>query len=87
MAIKKFYRGSSTFFCNVCGRRTRDTGAQSAGNKICPQCFELAGLENEISDGHSTLEENIEQIVSLVKEVKEKGGNVDDWTETFAINL
>lgn len=87
MTIKKFYRGSAVFKCNVCGRGTRDTGVQSAGNKICPQCFELAGIENEINDGHSTLEECIIEIVSLVREVKEKGGNVEDWTETFAINL
>jgi hypothetical protein len=87
VTIKKFYRGSAVFKCNVCGRGTRDTGVQSAGNKICPQCFELAGIENEINDGHSTLEECIIEIVSLVREVKEKGGNVEDWTETFAINL
>lgn len=85
MAIRKFYRGSTTFKCNVCGRGTRDTGVQSAGNKICPQCFELAGIENEISDGHSTLESNRAVITSLVADVKAKGGNTDDWIETFKL--
>lgn len=85
MAIKQFYKGSTTFKCNVCGRGTRATGVQSLGNKICPQCFELAGIENEISDGHSTLEENIETIKGYVAEVASKGGDVSTWNETFGL--
>lgn len=56
---------------------------QSLGNKICPQCFELAGIENEISDGHATLAERRPWIDALVAEVKAKGGNVSEWLETF----
>lgn len=86
MAIRKFYRGSAVFTCNVCGRGTRDTGAQSVGNKICPQCFELAGLENEINDGHSTREDNLDTIETLVDEIASKGGDVSDWKLTFLIS-
>ena len=83
MRISKFHKGSSTFKCNVCGRTTRDTGVQSAGNKICPQCYELAGIENEISDGHATREERIESIAQYVAEIKAKGGDVSEWISSF----
>ena len=85
MAIKTFRRGSSTFPCNVCCRLTRDTGVQSAGNKICPQCFELAGIENEISDGYTTLEEKKTAIESYVAEIAAKGGDVSKWKTTFGL--
>lgn len=83
MAVSKFVRGSSTFACNVCGRRTRYNGSQSYGNKICPQCWDLAGLENEISDGHTTLDAAHGDIVRMLKEVKAKGGSLDEWASTF----
>jgi len=85
MAIKKFYRGSSVFKCKVCGRGTRDTGVQSAGNKICPQCFELAGLENSISDGHESRADVLGYIARLVADIEEKGGDTSDWKETFQL--
>jgi hypothetical protein len=77
--INKFYRGSATFKCNVCGRGTRDTGAQSVGNKICPQCYELAGIENSISDGYATREEQRAEIDRFIAEILAKGGDVADW--------
>lgn len=83
MAISKFHRGSAVFKCNVCGRKTRDTGAQSAGNKICPQCFELAGIENEISDGYGTYEERKNTIARYVAEIRAKGGDTTTWTDVF----
>lgn len=83
--ISKFHKGSAAFKCNVCRRGTRDTGVQSAGNKICPQCFELAGIENEISDGYCTREERLDEIKSYVAEVAAKGGDVSDWNATFQL--
>lgn len=85
MAIKTFRRGSSTFKCNVCDRLTRDTGVQSFGNKICPQCYELAGIENGISDGHETREEMDKTIRAYVADIAAKGGNVTTWNETFGL--
>lgn len=84
--INKFYRGSSVFACDVCGRKTRDTGAQSLGQKICPQCYELAGIENEISDGHCTHADRIAEIEALVAEVGAKGGNECEWDNLIAGN-
>ncbi len=85
MAISRFYRGSSTFLCNVCSRRTRDTGATSMGIRLCPGCFELAGIENEISDGHTTREDALSTITKLVGDVAAKGGDVSDWNVTFGL--
>jgi hypothetical protein len=49
MAIKTFQRGSAVYKCNVCKRSTRNTGDE--GNcRLCAECYELAGIENEISD-------------------------------------
>lgn len=72
------------FPCKVCGRKTRDTGAQSVENKICPQCYELAGIENDISDGHTSMLAARPQIEALIGEIIAKGGNVAEWINTFA---
>lgn len=82
VVIKKFYHGSATYKCNVCDRSTRDTGDNGSCH-LCPQCFELAGFENEISDGHSTREERLTVIRAYVAEIAAKGGNVADWNITF----
>lgn len=46
-----FRRGSGSFRCESCDRITRQTGAQSNDSRLCPDCFELAGNENRLSDG------------------------------------
>jgi len=74
----------STYSCICCGRKTRYTGRQSMGSKTCPQCFELAGLENMISDGNATVEELRREIDPLLAEIRSKGGNPD---ESFAALL
>lgn len=79
MAVKTFQRGSSTFPCGTCNRLTRYTGSQSLGNKICPQCFELAGIENEISDGYCTAAERLDEVLALTADVTAKGGSLDEW--------
>jgi hypothetical protein len=68
----------STYACDTCGRRTRNTGAQSLGSKTCPQCFDLAGIENEISDGNATLAERRDYIDELIADIRAKGGNPDE---------
>ena len=70
--------GGSVYTCDCCGRRTRHTGAQSLGSTLCPQCYDLAGIENEISDGYTTLADAREQIDALLAEIRAKGGNPDE---------
>jgi hypothetical protein len=69
--------GGSTYTCDTCGRGTRYTGAQSLGSKLCPQCFDLAGIENDISDGHTTQADAQAQIDRLMADIRAKGGNPD----------
>ena len=71
----------STYRCECCGRRTRNTGAQSVGSKTCPQCWDLAGIENEIGDGYTTLDEQRTAIDALLAKIETKGGQP---RETFA---
>jgi len=68
----------STYACDCCGRQTRNTGAQALGSKTCPQCRELAGIENEISDGICTLADRREFIDQMLSEIRAKGGNPDE---------
>lgn len=84
MPVKTFRRGSSTYKCNVCGRGTRDVG-DNGSCRLCPQCYELAGEENGISDGHYTLAERKAVIQEFVNEIKAKGGDVSTWIEVFEL--
>lgn len=69
----------STYQCNSCGRRTRNTGAQSLGSELCPQCWDLAGIENEISDGYTTAEKSADQIRHAVADIEAKGGDASEY--------
>jgi len=76
--------GGTTYPCAVCGRRTRHTGVQSLGSETCPQCFDLAGIENEISDGHRTQADAQADIDALLAEIVAKGGDVSEWAALSA---
>lgn len=58
-ANSRMKRGSGIFKCNVCERSTRDTGGDNTQARLCEECWEIAGLENEMSDngGHYTPEQ------------------------------
>jgi hypothetical protein len=79
MSNSRFGKGTGAYHCEICGRLTRQTGAQSIGSKTCPQCFDLAGIENEITDGYLTLAGAQPQVITLLAEIAEKGGSVSDW--------
>lgn len=50
MSIARFQRhGLGVFTCRVCERKARESRNPGAGD-ICDQCFELAGIENTLSD-------------------------------------
>ena len=78
MATKRFHKGSSTYLCNVCGRRTRDTGDNGSCD-LCPECYTLAGIENEISDGWATAEARAQEIRDIVTAITGKGGRATEW--------
>lgn len=47
----RFTRGSACYACRCCKRQTRDTGrGDNEGVRLCVDCFEIAGMENGLSD-------------------------------------
>lgn len=64
----------STYACECCGRQTRNTGAQALGSKTCTQCWELAGIENSLRDGHLTADEARPAVGRYVAAIEAKGG-------------
>lgn len=69
-----FTHGTGCYSCRCCGRKTRDDGRGDSVNvRLCSECFELAGLENEIQDGHATDETHI-RIAQLRIVITNKGG-------------
>lgn len=47
-------RAGGVFSCGNCGRRTRSTGEDNENSRTCIQCWEMAGIENAVSDGCET---------------------------------
>lgn len=70
MTKRHFTKGSAVFSCQVCGRRTRIT-TQSNDN-ICQECYDLAGLENELSDNGKT---DLDEANRLLADAVHKGGD------------
>lgn len=72
----RFERGSGCFNCGSCGRKTRNTG-DNAGCGLCPECYEIGGLENTVSDNGADSKEGkwaVEEIKRLKAIVRQKGG-------------
>lgn len=94
MAIKRFQRGMfgarpTVYACNLCGRKTRNTGDEG-GVDLCRQCFDLAGMQNEVSDGYVTRAEHAAEAARLLAEITAKGGKVDAadaWPALFGAEL
>ena len=87
MRVSRFQRGSGSavFTCHVCGRKTRDTGDQAVGSRLCPQCWDLAGIENAISDRETTRDAEMAHIRATLATIAGKNGNVAEWVKTFGI--
>lgn len=48
----KFEKGSGCYNCKSCTRKTRATeNGDATALGLCAQCFEIGGIENQISDG------------------------------------
>ena len=71
----RFQRGSGVYVCRVCERRTRATGVQALGSELCPQCWDLAGWDNSVNDGNSTLDEVMAERDRLLREAIKGGGS------------
>jgi hypothetical protein len=67
----RFERGSGVYKCGSCGRGTRSTGhGDNEHLRLCVQCFELAGMDNELTDTGTV---NVGAVQSYFAELAEKG--------------
>jgi C4-type Zn-finger protein len=54
--VSQFQGGQSTYLCQRCGKRTRDTGYGEWGIDYCLQCFVEGGLAIEhVDNGHDSV--------------------------------
>jgi hypothetical protein len=60
--------------CDCCGAKFVLDTSDSPEN--CAECFELAGIENEIVDGGATLEERADEIRALHARILANGGEI-----------
>lgn len=47
-----FARGSGCYDCRCCKKKTRETGEGESQVKLCRQCYDDAGYENDHEDGN-----------------------------------
>lgn len=79
-----FQRGSAAFKCGCCHRMTRHTGVQSIGIDNCPQCFDLAGLDNLLNDcPDERIAANYARAQVLLAEIAAKGGDAPAVRDQF----
>lgn len=71
----RFEKGSGVYTCRMCSRKTRATGEDNQYVQLCYECFDLAGIENQISDHGSTPELESKRL-ALRKAVLSKGGKL-----------
>lgn len=69
----KFTHGSGCFNCTRCGIRTRDTGQFQDGcdrnHPMCQKCYDMAGAENSVLDGHMSQEDFDAEFGAQMKKV------------------
>lgn len=66
-------RRTGIYHCASCKRLTRNTGAQASSNsELCPECDEIAGLENGLADGYFDSPEEEKKMEDRVSELTEK---------------
>lgn len=63
-----FGKGSGTYTCEDCGRRTRDTGGGEGDLRVCRWCMEIQMIENAISDGQYTEAQGAAEIARVEKQ-------------------
>jgi len=70
----RFQKFSGCYRCQSCKRKTRATGrGDNENNNLCAECYDMAGIENEISDCGST-PERVAEIEALKAIILSKGG-------------
>lgn len=88
MNRKHFARGSGVFSCTSCHRQTRMSAAAGCGalgfEKMCEQCYELAGLYNTYQDGGAeALAQYAPDIRAMCQTIVARGGTLDGDAQTL----
>lgn len=73
----RFTKGSGCYDCRCCGVKTRDTGGDGSGVKLCDMCFELAGYDNLVGDGGTLTAGDILGIQAMTAAILNRGGKVE----------
>lgn len=84
----QFQRGSGTYACTSCGHQTRDTG-DNGQCKLCPICYELAGIDNYLSD-EKNLGSYFDEAARLMNQLAVQVGSrtkADSCFEAIAVAL
>jgi hypothetical protein len=75
----RFQRGSGVYSCQSCKRQTRASGGDNEDVRLCFECYEISGLENQISDACQN-DPNIENWEKEIKQLEAaiiaKGGTL-----------
>lgn len=83
MRISQFRGGKSTFICECCKRRTRETNGDHAQTGLCAWCFDLAGIENTLSDNgaEQAFGENgyYSEAHELLKKLRDADADMSNW--------
>lgn len=79
-ANSKFKRGSGAYNCTSCTRKTRATGGDNDSLRLCFECYEIGGYENQLQDGRyddaadqARIENEIKRLQGVIVE---KGGKL-----------
>ena len=71
-----FQRGArGVYKCDVCGRSTRVV--DQSNDRLCNECYELAGYENSLSDNGSLDGAEQSIVADLYHQAVKRGGNAD----------
>lgn len=81
MSRKQFSRGETVRTCQDCGRQCRPTNGGDI--RICDQCYELAGMDNALADGHFEECGGLKVCVSYALEAASKGGSLEKLVKAY----
>lgn len=81
MRHNRFERGRApTFPCSICKRVTRETGNYL---DMCPECYELAGLDNMVNDNATPEAEWIGWRDALLAKAVKRGSDAERIRRCF----
>jgi ribosome-binding protein aMBF1 (putative translation factor) len=77
----RFERGKGVFSCETCERKTR--GSTGSVIRVCSECYDVSGMENECQDGHTTWADAKLRALPILNDCVRKGGNEDRLRTVF----